>query len=514
MRRTVLALCLLLSGCMVGPDFEKPFNEVPDVWANDLSVREATPPLWREMKWWEKYNDPLLTSLVGDTLKANYTLQVAFAKLCRARAYPMGADATLAPNVNALGIYNADANSQSTTAISTQEVDRSTPVGAFAARPNRDFQIVLLGFEASWELDLFGRLRRGIEVETAGMEASQEDVNNTLLSLTAEVASTYMDLRGNQQQQQVLQESFRLWEKICSLNTDLLTAGLITEIDLKQAQAFRDRTKADLQPIEASIKMAIHRLSILAGRPPATLYSLLLPPQPIPHLPAHIFSGLPSDLLKRRPDIKQAEHNLAAATAAIGVAEGNLYPIFSLTGNTGYQSNFWYNLISPSSGFYSIGPGFNWQIFNFGRIRAQINANIAEKNEAYAQYKNVLLTAFADVENALVKYKKESIRYVEFTHAYKAAKEVAQANLARFEGGKINFISVLQSALLRQSFEQTLIQSQTALALNSILLYKALGGGWEPSEGGTCKSAPLPGAPIAKKNNSAHNDKDSKAGPK
>ena len=500
-------LCLLLSACMVGPDYQEPYAELPDRWENGSLTAQSNAPNGKEIKWWENYRDPILSSLVTETIKTNYDLQVSFAKLCAARADLMMADANLAPEINAFGSYSLNSISNVLREIQGGTIAPAAPQGS------RQFQLMILGLDTSWELDLFGRLRRGIESAQANWEAYWEDLRNTRLSLIAEVAMTYVQLRGIQQQEKVLEGSLGFWESICRLNQDLLKAGLITEIDLNQAFASRDQVKASLQPMKAQIKQAIHRLSVLTSKPPTALYALLLPPKPIPQVPAHIFAGLPSDLLKRRPDIKEAERNLAAATASIGVAEGQFFPTFSLTGVTGYQSTLWNKFLLPGSDFYFFGPTFSWPIFNFGRVRAMVNETIAVQHEAFYQYKSVLFKALADVENSLVKYKTESIRYADLIKAYLASKEVAEATVARFEAGNITFITVLQAAIVRQTYELNMVGSQMTMVLDSIGLYKALGGGWEPSGGG-CQPAPSPCAGVTQRHNSSHQDKGSKASPK
>jgi multidrug efflux system outer membrane protein len=337
-----------------------------------------------------------------------------------------------------------------------------------------------VGFDTVWEIDLFGRIRRGIEAADATLEAQVDDMHNVLLSLISEVAVNYINLRSYQKQLEITQKSFKEWDSIYKLNIALLKAGLATEIEVSQAEASRDQSEANLAPLQASIKATIHQLSVLIGEPPTYLYGLLCKVKPIPQIPQEFFLGLPSTLLQRRPDIRAAERNLAASTAQIGVAEGSLFPIFSLTGSTiGYQSNLASNLFSPHSAFYSFGPGFTWNIVDFGRVRAMINSAIAVRDENLYQYKNTILTALADVENALVNYGAETQHYLSLNKAYEASKKAADLSVLRYESGLINFITVYQTEIAYQVAELSLVQSQAALAIDSVALYKALGGGWE-----------------------------------
>lgn len=234
----------------------------------------------------------------------------------------------------------------------------------------------------------------------------------------------------------------------------------------------------------------MHQLSVLVGKPPAFLYNLLCKTKPIPHIPSQIFAGLPSELLQRRPDIRAAERNLAAATAQIGIAEGSLFPIFTFTGVIGYQSLFGSNLFTPQSGFYSFGPGLTWNLIDFGRVRAQINASIAIQNENFFQYKSILLNALADVETSLVNYTEEAKRYHALKKAYEASKQTAYISLLRYQSGLINFLTVLEAEIAYQTDALNLIKSQMTLAISSVALYKALGGGWEIDR--TCWTHPDP----------------------
>jgi NodT family efflux transporter outer membrane factor (OMF) lipoprotein len=483
MKRIGLCSFLLLGGCMVGPDYCEPPVPVPGKWGNVTETDQKKPPIWQEVYWWENYQDPLLTCLVRDALKSNNDLKVAFAKICEARAGLLGADAAILPQIVAVGSYTRNASSLNSTGFSIGQ-DSATDFGS--AGSGRYFDVYSIGLTTTWEVDLFGRLRRGLESAEANLEFTVEDMHNTLLSLIADVVLNYINLRGYQQQWAVTQQLVESWDSIYKLNQDLLKAGIATEIDVAQAKASRDQATASLFPLTASIKKAMHQLSVLVGKSPTCLYGILSKIKPIPQVPSKIFAGLPSELLRRRPDIRAAERKLAGSTADIGVAEGSLFPIFSLTGNVGYQSNHLFNFVSPQSSFYSFGPTFSWPIMDFGRVRAQIDAAIAIRDENFYQYKSTLLKAFAEVENSLVNYDAEARRQHDLKSAYEANQLASEASLARYKAGRINFINVLQAELAYQTSILTLIQSQTTLALNSVLLYKALGGGWQVDQTGWC----------------------------
>ncbi|MBY0293605.1 MAG: efflux transporter outer membrane subunit [Alphaproteobacteria bacterium] len=479
---SILSSFLLLSACMVGPDYHEPPVRLPEKWKNAAVNNEKKPrDIREEISWWENFKDPLLTQLVRDAIKSNYDLKVALATIYQAQATLLGAEADLFPEIDGLGFYSHNEDSLNIFRFSEgQNLTSVTPSEAKTiAGTSRYFDLFTTGLTTAWEVDLFGRLRRGIESAEASLEAEVDDMHGVLLSLIAQVAVNYINLRSYQKQLEITQKFLESWNSIYKLNKSLLKAGLATDIDVAQAETSRDQTEAMIPPLNASIKTAIHQLSILVGKPPACLYDQLSKIEPIPYIPTEIFAGLPSELLRRRPDIRAAERNLAAATAQIGVAEGGLFPIFSFTGTIGYQSNLAKNFISPGSSFYTFGPGFTWNLIDFGRVRAKINAAMAIRDENLYQYKSTLLNALADVEDSLVSYAEEAKRYPDLIRAYKASKKAVDISLLRFESGLITFIVVLQAELTYQMATLQMVQSQAILASNAVVLYKALGGGWQ-----------------------------------
>ncbi|OJW51055.1 MAG: hypothetical protein BGO67_12040 [Alphaproteobacteria bacterium 41-28] len=479
---STLSSFLLLSACMVGPDYREPRECLPEKWKNAEKNNEKKPRnIQEEIKWWENFKDPLLTKLVREAVKSNYDLKVAIATIYQARATLLGAEADLMPEIDGIDSFTHNEDSLNATEFANRQnlVTVTPTTGGTAIGTNRYFNLFTTGLTTTWEMDIFGRLRRGVESAEAGLEAQVEDMHNVMISIIGQVASNYINLRSYQKQLEVTKKSFESWDSIYKLNKSLLKAGLATDIDVAQAETSRDQTEAAIPPLEALIKTTIHQLSILTGKPPACLYDLLSKVGPIPYIPIEIFAGIPCELLKRRPDIRAAERNLAAATAQIGVAEASRYPIFTFTGTIGYQSNFAKDFISPGSGFYTFGPGFTWDLIDFGRVRAKINSATAIRDENYYQYKSTLLNALADVENSLVNYAEEAKRYPDLIKAFKASKRAADISLLRYESGLITFIIVLQDELTYQAATLQMVQSHATLALNAVALYKALGGGWE-----------------------------------
>jgi len=485
-KQILLFLLLLLSGCMVGPDYKEPAPDVPEKWANATEENEKKDRnINDEIYWWKNFDDPILIHLVREALKSNYDLKVAFAAICASRAVLLGTEAQLAPEINGIGSFNATEFSLNSSFFNQQQnVNPVTPPGSLSASPattttTRFFHNFELGLDTAWEIDIFGRIRRSIEAAEASLEAQVDDAHGVLLSLIAEVATNYINLRSYQKQLEITKKSFEEWDSIYKMNQSLLDAGLVTEIDVYQAKTTRDQTQANTYPLEESIKASMHQLAILIGKPPAALYDLLSETKPIPKMPPQIFAGLPSELLKRRPDIRAAERNLAASTANIGVAVGSLFPIFTFTGTIGYQSSKTSNLLNSKSNFYSFGPGFTWDLIDFGRVRALIEQNIALKDESFFEYKSTILNALADVENSLVNYAEEVKHHTWLKKAVDDSKIAADVSLLRYRSGRIPFIVALQTENTYQQNLITLAQSEATLSLNAVSLYKALGGGWQ-----------------------------------
>ena len=462
----VFASLFFLGGCTVGSDYHKPDLKLPTAWIN---AKEVLPSIAEDVSWWQNYNDPILTDLVKQTVQFNMDLKTAFARVRQARAFLAGSKANLYPEFDSSGSLTHNKSSENSQFYMGSANNPSLPY----------YDLFTLGVATSWELDLFGRLRRGEEEAQASFEAQIHDTRGVIISLIAEVAQSYINLRSYQQQLKITKRSYELWNSIYQLTQDLFKSGLAIESDVLQAKASRDAMKANLFPLEAKIKIEIHHLSILVGQAPGTLYPLLSKPSPIPETSLNIRAGLPSELLERRPDICVAEQNLVAAHAHIGVVQGDLFPKFSLTGNFGYESNKGSNFFNSQSSTFGFGPSFTWPVLDFGRIRANIDSTTALRDENFFKYKSVVLRALEEVENALVNLSTEEKRYQNLKRSFKAQKNAADIILTRFEAGQNDFLGVLQSEITAQTMKINMIQSKTTLLLNTIALYRALGGGWK-----------------------------------
>jgi NodT family efflux transporter outer membrane factor (OMF) lipoprotein len=464
-------IVLPISGCMVGPDYHAPHPEAPSGWAG---VTEAPAPQQPSVataqpaeltQWWKRFDDPTLTQLVEDALKTNLNLQLAVANLRQARAARGIAVAGLWPAITASAEYLRETTSGAT-----------LPSQATAGQSQNLYQA---GFDAAWEIDLFGGQRRNVESADAGVQAAIAGISNVQVTIAAEVALNYVQLRGYQQQIVIAQKNLKAMQ-----NTELITrqkawAGFSSALDIANAEASVATTEAQIPVFETSARQSIYALSILLARPPADLLKQLTPTGDIPGVPAQIPTGLPSDLLRRRPDIRQAEAQLHAATAQIGVATADLFPKFSLTGAVSWQSNLlnsWWTVASQTSSF---GPSVTWPIFQGGAIVSNIRVQEALRDQAFITYRQTVLGAFQDVENALIAFAKEQEHYKSLKDSVAANSKAFDLSLKLYTEGLLEFLNVLVAQNSLYAAENALVQSNTNISTDLIALYKALGGGWE-----------------------------------
>jgi NodT family efflux transporter outer membrane factor (OMF) lipoprotein len=336
-----------------------------------------------------------------------------------------------------------------------------------------------VGLDAAWELDIFGGVRRNIEASTADMQAAMEDRRDVLVTLAAEVGTNYVNLRGSQQQIDIARKNLQAQRHTAEITRKRFKAGYVSALDVASAQAQVATTESQIPPLESASQSAIYSLSVLLGREPGALLPELSTETPIPPTPPEIPVGLPSDLIRRRPDVRRAEAQIHAATARIGVATADLFPKFSLTGSFGLSSTDLNTLMNWSSRAWSLGPSVSWPIFAGGRIWWNIQVQDALQEQALIAYEKTILTALQDVETALVAYAKELERHKLLSEAVKNNAKAMDLAMKRYIAGKTDFLSVLifQNTLFQS--EDALVQSTRNLNTDLIALYKALGGGWE-----------------------------------
>jgi multidrug efflux system outer membrane protein len=414
-----------------------------------------------------------LNGLVIEALATNHDLRIALAHLQQARALRTQAKLDLLPTVTAQGGYT----------------DQQYPASqTFGAGTSLDERYYNAGFDAAWELDLFGRVRREVEASRATVEGEEATLHDAQVSVTAEVARTYFELRGEQAELAVLQRNAANQQQTVDLTNSLLDAGRGTELDTARAKAQLDTTLAEIPPLRATIEKSIHRLSVLTGREPDALSAVLSPAGNLPQLPQMAAVGDPAGLLRRRPDIRIAERHLAASTAQIGVAVGDLFPKVTFNGNFGYAAGDLAALGTAGSKTFLIGPSISWAAFDLGRVRARIAGARAGADADLATYQQTVLKALEETENALVSHARARDRLVQLTAAARESDSAAQIARARYEGGLVGFLDVLDAERAQLTAQDQLAQSRTDAATSLIAVYKALGGGWE--------GAPLPMARI------------------
>jgi len=470
----VVLVLLLLGACSVGPNYRHPKVAAPEQWSTPLAGGETHGAAGLPA-WWKNFHDPVLNALVAHAVSANLDLKIAAARVREARAQYRIALANFGPTVDT-GAF-AGRTRLSKNVADNIRVPPTLPIqGIDVPMENEAY---LTGFEASWELDVFGGNRRGAEAGKAEVGAAEFGRRNALVILLAEVGRNYVELRGGQRRLEIANKNIKAQQEALEISRDRFKNGLTSDLDVQQSAALLATTQAEVPRLEIFIQSSINRLDVLLGQQPGTLTAEISTPSRIPSAPPKVPVGLPSELLCRRPDVRQAERQLAAANARIGVATADLFPKFSLTGAGGYLSVSTDDWFSKGSQFWALGPTVQWRIFDSGKIRANIRVQNARQEQALAAYEKVMLTAFEEVENGLVAYAKEQVRRRSLADAVKASQESLHLANQLYSKGLTNFINVLDAERSLYQTEDALAQSDKAVTQNLIALYKALGGGWE-----------------------------------
>lgn len=456
-----IAAVLLLTGCMVGPDYKTPETEVPESFVNRNGKDYTSDAI--EIEWWQGFRDPTLDRLIVTALAGNYDIQIASARILEARAFRTQTAFELFPIITSDGSYTRERVGES---ILVPGIDRDT-----------DFYDA--GFDAIWELDFFGRIRRTIEADTAELESRIATRHDVIVTLLAEVARNYFELRGAQNQLGVARRNAENQKQTLDLTTALLDGGRGTELDTSRARAQLNTTLATIPPLETTVRRAIHRLGVLTGQLPDTLTQELLPDAPLPTVPRLVNLGTPGELLRRRPDIRVAERNLAAFTALIGVATADLFPRISLLGSISLQADTFSGLFESGSDAFFITPNIFWAAFDMGRVYQGVKAADARTQAAFAEYQLTVLTAIEEVENALVDHTQQIVRYGYLKESAESSEKAMTLARLRYEAGFTDFLTVLDAERTLLEAQNELAQSETLLGTTLIEVYKTLGGGWE-----------------------------------
>ena len=454
-----LVACSSLWACSVGPDYVRPELAVPSTW-QEASAGDSSPDLHR---WWTTLGDSHLDGLVDRALAGNLDLRQAVSRVDEARAlYTVAASARF-PLIDAQGDIDHQRASENAIAPGTGESDTAYDIGV----------------AASWEVDVFGRVRRSVESAEAGMEASEEERRDVLLAVCAEVAATYVDIRTFQHRLQVAYANLDSQREIVELTQARFDDGIASGLDLAQAESVYAETRTELPTIELLLDQSFNRLSVLLGENPGSVRQLLTIFWALPEPPDRLDAGLPVDLVRRRPDIRQAERELAAATARIGIAKADLYPRFTLLGTFAFDSSDVGTLFNGASRAYSVGPAVRWNVFDAGRIRGFIHAEEARTQQALAHYEQTVLQALSEVENALIAFSRLRDEEEGVIDAVRASTRSLDLATELYKDGLADFQNVLDAQRTVLRFQDRLVITEGAILQSVIQLYRALGGGWE-----------------------------------
>jgi multidrug efflux system outer membrane protein len=454
----VFCLYLLLqAGCTVGPDYKPQDVNAPAGWAGTKNVSSSDTML---LQWWTEFNDPNLTSLIERAMKSNLDLKQAEERIRQARASRGVAAAGFWPTADVTG--SATRN--------------HTPASGVV--PAQTANLFQAGLDAAWEMDIFGGTRRNIESADAGIIAAIEDRRDVLVTMVSEVANNYVQLRGYQQEIIIAQNNLKVQKHTADVTHQQFQGGFVSALDVANADAQAATTMSQIPVFETSARQTIYNIAVLLGQEPASLLEELSPASSIPITPPEVPTGLPSEMLRRRPDIRRAEAQIHSATAQIGVATADLFPKFNLAGSINVSASkpgdMQWNQRS-----WSFGPSASWEIFSAGQISSNINVQKSLRQQAVLTYKQTVLTALNDVESALVAYVNEHERHKALVDAVAANRKAVDLSTQLYVEGQTDFLNVLVSQGSLYSSEDALVQSTRNLSTDLISLYKALGGGWD-----------------------------------
>lgn len=456
---------LLLSGCVLGPDFHAPDSQLPATWEPEalrgqVTAQEIT------TQWWDRFNDPLLSQLVSKAGESNLDLKMAVERLDQSRAAFQDIAADKLPTIDAAADYSRARNSQKGLA------DNSGLNG------KKNFNLWNAGIGTTWELDVWGRVRRAVEAADAQVTVAEADRRSVYITLMAETASDYIRLRGIQALLKVTRQNLATADRATALTRIRFEQGVATDLEVSQAAALRASIKARLPSLEQQELETLNALSLLVAEPPEVLANSLRQPKPVPTIQGGIGVGLPSELAQRRPDVWKAEAELHAATAAIGVATASFYPSITLSGSMGFQSRQLSDLGSWGSRQFSFGPALNVPIFEGGRLKAMLKLSEARQREKALAYQKVVLTAWHEVDDSISGLANERIRRNDLRESVAESQKAFTSANAQYKQGTVDYINVLSVQDMLLSNESALTNSDVAVSLAAVKLYRALGGGW------------------------------------
>ncbi len=454
----------IANGFKVGPNYRRPATPVADQWIDSAEPglnTEATPT----GAWWCSFHDPVLDALISSAYEQNLTLRVAGLRILEARAQRAIAAGNLFPQAQqAFGDYTRIGISKN---------------GPSALTPTNFLDEWRLGGTLAWELDFWGRFRRSIEAADANMDASIENYDDALVLLLAEVARSYTDVRIAEQRLAYARQNVKIQQGSLRIAEDRLRNGVTTQLDVSQAESDLANTEASIPLLEAARRQSVNQLCILLGMPPQNLDELLAAHSGIPNAPAEVAVGIPAELLRRRPDVRRAEREVAAQSAQIGIATSELYPHFSITGTVYLDATKFEDLFDADSIAGAVGPSFQWNLLNYGRLVNNIRVQEARFQQLAVQYQNTVLQANAEAENAIVAFLKAQQQAKSLAQSAEAARQSVELVLAQYREGTVDFNRVFSVQQFLTQQQDQLAVAEGTIAQNLIELYRALGGGWQ-----------------------------------
>ena len=473
-----VSVCFAFTGCMVGPDFVKPTAPEEQEWIESNDPRIKTEK--NDYKdWWTVFNDPVLAALVNSAYQQNLPLQIAGIRVLEARAQLGIATGNLYPQKQ-VGRGDVTWTGLSDHAYGTAGADVN-------------YSSAGIGFDAGWELDVWGRFRRAVESGTANFEASVANYDDTLVTLTGEVARTYVTLRTFEERLEIANQNVKIQQRSQDIATVRFEAGAVTELDVQQARALLTDTQASIPRFQASIRRAKNGLAILLGKLPGEVDAMLGPTGVIPKAPPEVVVDIPAELMRRRPDIRLAEYQVATQYSLIGVAKSDLYPSFGLFGSVGLQaanSNLTRkgnsdlsDLFNMDSLTYYAGPAVSWNLFNYGRIKNRVRVEDARLQQQVVNYENTVLQAQQEVEDSLVGFLRKQEEVVFLGESVNASQRSVDLSMIQYREGLVDYQRVLDTQRFLTSSQDLWTATRGEVILNLVSMYKALGGGWQLREG-------------------------------
>lgn len=463
--------CILVAvfvGCASGPDYHPTESVVPASWHQELNNGQVTSP--EELnQWWHQFNDPLLTALIEISDDENKNLQAAYWRIEQARAQRCIADSSRRPTLGQSGSF-----------LHNKLSVNGLGLGGIPGLVIDSFDSWTWNLDIAWEPDLFGRVQRTVESAEASTAAQIEAYRDILVVLYGDIAQNYVQIRTLQAQLKFAKQNVSLQQAALDLATKRVVAGVSPNVDQFQAESNLASTQSEIPPLELQLHQALNRLSVLVGRYPGALDEHLAAVEPIPQPPEVLPVVVPCEVVRQRPDIRQAERLVAARTAEIGVAVADLYPRFTLGGSIGVNSQDFSSLFDSDSLAYGLGPSFTWPVFQGGRIRCNISQRRQAVEEAISTYEQALLLAFEEIENAIVGFNKQRIRHEALQRTVTASEKSLESVLSLYRAGKVDFQNVLDTLRTLFLAQNAMVVAEGQIVVQLVTLYRALGGGWDP----------------------------------